>query len=139
MQYLIMEYLDGHDLHRVIEGKQPLTLLQKTDIHGAGGAGVALRPSEQRRASRREAGQHHAHLSDGSVKIMDFGIARLLQEGAARLTQSGYLVGTVSYMAPEQFSGSDVDALCDIWAYGVIYYEMVAGQCIRSQARISAR
>ncbi|MGH9593411.1 MAG: protein kinase domain-containing protein, partial [Bryobacteraceae bacterium] len=58
---------------------------------------------------------------------MDFGIARVLRDGATRLTQSGFLVGTIAYMAPEQFSGSEVDALCDIWAYGVIYYELLTG------------
>jgi predicted Zn-dependent protease len=60
---------------------------------------------------------------------MDFGIARLTRDkDATRLTQQGYLIGTVLYMAPEQLLGSEVDILCDIWSYGVIYYELLAGR-----------
>jgi hypothetical protein len=44
------------------------------------------------------------------------------------LTQSGFLIGTVSYMAPEQFRGIEADVLCDIWAYGTIYYELLTGR-----------
>ncbi len=67
-------------------------------------------------------------LSDGTVKIMDFGIARLTHANSARLTQSGYLIGTLSYMAPELLNGREADALCDIWAFGTIYYELLGGQ-----------
>src|SRR5438105_7495303 len=65
-------------------------------------------------------------LSDGCVKIMDFGIARMLRKNT-RLTQAGYIIGTPQYMAPEQFLNDDVDAQCDIWAYGVVLYEFLTG------------
>jgi serine/threonine protein kinase len=127
MQYLVMEYLDGQDLHRLIEGKQPLTLVQKMEIMSQVAEG--LHCAHQNKVVHRDVKPANIMvLSDGSVKIMDFGIARLMREGATRLTQSGFMVGTVSHMAPEQFSGSDVDALCDIWAYGVIYYQLLAGE-----------
>jgi serine/threonine protein kinase len=127
MQYLVMEYLDGQDLHRVIEGKQPLTLLQKMEIMSQVAEG--LHCAHQNKVVHRDVKPANIMvLSDGSVKIMDFGIARLMREGATRLTQSGFMVGTVSYMAPEQFSGSEVDVLCDIWAYGVIYYQLLTGE-----------
>lgn len=124
--YLVMEYLEGQDLHRTLLGGHKLSLADKISI-----------------MSQVADGLHHAHLNDivhrdvkpanimlltdGSVKIMDFGIARLVRDRGARLTQHGNLIGTISYMAPEQFRGADVDALCDIFAYGVIYYELMTG------------
>ena len=55
---------------------------------------------------------------------MDFGIARLIRDaGVARLTRRGHLLGTLLYMAPEQLMGSDTDALSDIFAYGITFYE----------------
>src|SRR5207302_1214082 len=68
---------------------------------------------------------------DGQVKILDFGVAKFVSDGeatAARLTQAGTTVGTVAYMAPEQTQGSEVNARADIWALGVIAYEMLAGR-----------
>src|SRR3984885_5722396 len=69
-------------------------------------------------------------LDEGAVKIMDFGIARLMRDTSPRLTQQGYLIGTVVYMAPELFADTEleVDALCDIWSYGVVLYELLAGK-----------
>jgi len=67
-------------------------------------------------------------LNDGSVKIMDFGIARVKREQETRITQQGYLIGTVAYMAPEQFWGGEVDHRTDIFAYGVILFELIAGR-----------
>ena len=58
------------------------------------------------------------------IKLMDFGIARILEK--ARLTQTGYLIGTLKYMSPEQIRGIDVNAQTDIYALGVVLYELVA-------------
>jgi tetratricopeptide (TPR) repeat protein len=63
---------------------------------------------------------------DGSVKIMDFGIA-LVTQASTRLTKTGLVPGTLRYMAPEQFNGLDADALGDIFSYGVTYYEFLTG------------
>src|SRR5205823_426875 len=127
LPYIVMEYLEGRDLHKILKNRIPLTLLDKVDI-----------------MSQVAEGLHYAHrsgvlhrdvkpanmmvLTDSSVKIMDFGIARLIRENQTRLTQEGYLIGTVLYMAPELLTGSDVDVLCDIWAYGVIYHELLSGR-----------
>ncbi|HEY3834991.1 MAG TPA: serine/threonine-protein kinase, partial [Bryobacteraceae bacterium] len=102
--FLVMELLDGEDLERIINNKRPISLLKKLDI-----------------MSQSAAGLHHAHskgvvhrdvkpanimlLADGSVKIMDFGIALLTQATAARITPQGSLIGTLPFMAPEQFNG----------------------------------
>ena len=75
---------------------------------------------------------------DGSVKIMDFGISRLLGDVDTRLTQAGFLMGTPQYMAPEQLTGQgEADVLCDIWAYGVVLYEFLTS--VQSLQRASRR
>lgn len=126
--FLVMELLEGEDLLQVISSGRQLTLLQKMHImaqvadglHCAHASGVIHR--DVKPANIRL-------LPDGTVKIMDFGIARLTRErDATRLTQRGDLVGTILYMSPEQFSGAEADALCDIFAYGVTYYELMTGK-----------
>src|SRR5262249_23162237 len=63
---------------------------------------------------------------DGVVKILDFGIAKLT--GEAGPTVRGVLLGTPSYMAPEQTRGEEIDARADVWSLGVVLYEMLAGR-----------
>ncbi len=120
-----MELMDGEDLHRVISKRRPITIHQKVRI--------MMETAE---------GLHHAHangvvhrdvkpanimlLNDGSVKIMDFGIALVTQDTASRLTPQGSMLGTFRYMAPDQFYGMPADPLCDIFSYGIIFYELFA-------------
>jgi serine/threonine protein kinase len=122
--FIVMELLDGRDLHDILAQKTPLTLDQEAHI-----------------LSQAASGLHHAHvnglvhrdvkpsnvmvLRDFSVKILDFGIARLMQATNSRLTQEGSIVGTMSYMSPEQLRGADCDALSDIFSLGVVAYELV--------------
>jgi serine/threonine-protein kinase len=67
----------------------------------------------------------------GTVKVMDFGIARVL--GAEHLTMDGMLMGTPAYMAPEQVMGQDVDARTDLYSVGVVFYRLLTG-CLPFQA-----
>ncbi len=64
-------------------------------------------------------------LGDGTAKVVDFGIARI--EGSTAVTQTNQLLGTLAYMAPEQFSGAASDHRVDVWALGVILYELLSG------------
>ena len=64
----------------------------------------------------------------GTVKILDFGLAKLISDSQAEtLTQAGQAFGTVLYMSPEQLQGASVDARSDLWSFGVLAYEMLAG------------
>lgn len=65
--------------------------------------------------------------AEGQVKIMDFGLAKFT--GGTRLTLAGTTMGTVAYMSPEQVRGEDVDQRSDIWAFGVVLYEMFTRTC----------
>ena len=66
-------------------------------------------------------------LENGRVKVMDFGIAKL-KDQESQLTQTGMALGTVAYMSPEQLRGEKIDHRVDIFSYGVLAYEMLAGQ-----------
>jgi eukaryotic-like serine/threonine-protein kinase len=126
--FLAMEYLEGEDLQQIVGSHKPLTLLEKCRIMSqvaegldcAHRAGVVHRDVKPANIMVRR---------DGVVKIMDFGIARVTRDTeATRLTQQGYVLGTLIYMAPEQFAGAEIDALCDIFAYGVVYFELLTGR-----------
>jgi serine/threonine protein kinase len=127
--FLAMEFLDGVDLQQIISNRserESLTLLEKLEIMAEAAQGLQC-AHEHGVVHRDVKPGNIMRLKDGTVKIMDFGIARLTDAAATRLTQTGFMIGTVPYMAPEQFKSGDVDALCDIWAYGVVFYELLTG------------
>ena len=126
--FLVMEYLEGEDLHQIINSRKPLTLLQKCNIMSQVGEGLYC--AHRNGVIHRDVKPANIMvLADGTVKIMDFGIARLTaNRDATRLTQQGSVIGTLLYMAPEQFAGAEIDALSDIFAYGVLFYEFLTGK-----------
>jgi hypothetical protein len=67
-------------------------------------------------------------LPNGTTKVMDFGIARMMDKGGTRLTRQGDIAGTILYMAPEQFKGCDADKRTDIFSYADVYYELLTGE-----------
>src|SRR5262249_61927925 len=66
--------------------------------------------------------------NSGTVKILDFGLAKLVSDSQAQtMTQAGQAMGTILYMSPEQLRSEAVDARSDLWSFGVLVYEVLAG------------
>ncbi|MGH9632782.1 MAG: protein kinase domain-containing protein, partial [Bryobacteraceae bacterium] len=125
--YLVMEHLEGSDLHRILASGSRPGVPEAVSIMAQVADGL-LHAHQNGIVHRDVKPANIMVLNDGSVKIMDFGIARVLRDCGTRLTQRGNLVGTVSYMAPEHFQDAEIDERCDIFSYGVIYYELLTGQ-----------
>jgi serine/threonine-protein kinase len=125
--YIAMEYLEGRDLQHIIAAPNTLSILDKIRIMSEAAEG--LQCAHLNGIVHRDVKPANIMvLQDGSVKLMDFGIARLTRDHSTRLTETGFLIGSVFYMAPEQLNGREIDARCDVWAFGTIYYELLCGR-----------
>jgi serine/threonine protein kinase len=125
MSYLAMEFIDGEGLERVI-AKGKLTLERAASI----GAQVAdaLDFAHQHSVVHRDIKPANIMLESGDrVKVTDFGIAKVT-DSADHLTMTGSLLGTPSYMSPEQARGAQIDGRSDLFAVGCVLYEMMAGK-----------
>jgi serine/threonine protein kinase len=123
--YLVMELLDGRTLtERIAQGP-----LQPADVPRYGWQ-IADALAEAHAASivHRDLKPGNIMLTRHGVKVLDFGLAKLALVEAPRLTQTGALMGTPAYMAPEQMQGKEADARSDLFALGLILYEMAAGR-----------
>src|SRR5690349_15668982 len=130
--FIVMEHLDGHDLATVIKqgGAVRPTIavdyvvqacLGLAEAHAAGIVHRDLKPSNLFLTRRPE--------GTPLVKVMDFGIAKAGGRMDARLTDSAAIMGSPSYMAPEQLkSARDVDARADVWSLGVVLFELVTAR-----------
>jgi eukaryotic-like serine/threonine-protein kinase len=123
--YISMEFLDGTPLDEVI--RQEACGIEETIRLGIQVAD-ALDFAHKRGIIHRDIKPSNIIvLSDGRVKITDFGIAYIEDPDSARQTQAGTILGTPAYMSPEQATGQDVDGRSDIFSLGVILYEMATG------------
>ena len=123
--FIVMAYLEGEELRKHIE-KGPLSLERLLDIaiqvarglqeaHGKGVVHRDIKPA------------NIMDTTTGQAVLMDFGLAQIAS-AASKLTREGTTVGTSAYMSPEQTSGEKTDHRTDIWALGVVLYEMATGQ-----------
>ena len=124
--FIAMTYYEGETLKDKIEsGKGGLDVNEAIDISIQIAKGLTKAHSKD--IFHRDIKPANVVITeDGQVKIIDFGLAKL--KGHTVLTKTGSTLGTVAYMSPEQTIGTDVDHRTDIWALGVILYEMIAGE-----------
>jgi serine/threonine-protein kinase len=124
--YIVQEFLTGDDLDKIVKKGDPLTVARKVEILMAIADGLGY-AHKQHIIHRDIKPSNIRILDDGSVKIMDFGIAKsLLSESS--LTQTGITLGTSAYLAPEQIRGEQLDQRTDIFALGVLSYELLTGR-----------
>ena len=123
--FIAMAYLQGEELTKRIE-KGPLSVERLLDI--AVQVARGLQEAHSKGVVHRDI--KPANIMDtttGQAVLMDFGLAQVAAE-ASKLTREGTTVGTSAYMSPEQTSGEKLDQRTDIWALGVVLYEMATGQ-----------
>jgi serine/threonine-protein kinase len=136
---LVMELVEGEDLSQHI-ARGPLALADALPI--ARQIADALEAAHEQGIIHRDLKPANVKVrADGTVKVLDFGLAKAMDPAGAssadamnsptltvRGTQMGMIIGTAAYMAPEQAKGKAVDKRADIWAFGVVLYEMLTGE-----------
>ena len=123
-QYLAMEYVAGLDLKRYIKENYPLSNEEAVRIMGQ--ILLAMRLAHARGIVHRDLKPQNILLTpDGTAKVTDFGIAVAFAETS--LTQTNSMLGSVHYLSPEQARGSKATFQSDIYAMGIIFYEMLTG------------
>jgi serine/threonine protein kinase len=126
LSYISMEFVDGVGLDRVIQGSGKMAIERAASIGGQ--IAEALDVAHQQGVIHRDIKPANIMILPGDrVKVTDFGIAKLT-DSAEHLTVTGSLLGTPSYMSPEQARGGKIDGRSDLFSVGCILYEMVAGQ-----------
>jgi eukaryotic-like serine/threonine-protein kinase len=125
--YIVMEYVKGQTLRDILKANGALS--QRDSEQVMLGVLNALDYSHRMGVIHRDIKPGNIMISDqGIVKVMDFGIARALDDSAATMTQSQGVVGTAQYLSPEQARGESVDMRSDLYSAGCVLYEMLTGR-----------
>ena len=125
--YIVMEYVEGHTVRELLGDGDAVPIPEAVEI--TTGVLDALEYSHRAGIVHRDIKPGNIMLtSTGAVKVMDFGIARAMEDSAATVTQTHAVVGTAQYLSPEQARGEVVDARCDLYSTGCLLYELLTGQ-----------
>ena len=123
--YIVMEHVEGHLLSTLMrQGK----LEERHILKVADGVLTALEVSHKAGIVHRDIKPANIMISgDGTVKVMDFGIARAVSDATGNLEQTTSILGTALYISPEQAKGEEPDTRTDLYSLGVVMYELLAG------------
>ncbi len=122
-----MEYFESHSLAAELKSGKPMTLQRGLRILRDICSGMII--THRGNLVHRDLKPSNILIDDNDlVKIVDFGLAAAAREGESRLTKTGIILGTPTYMAPEQVKGAKVDARTDVYSLGIIMYEMFTGR-----------
>ncbi|HZN02477.1 MAG TPA: serine/threonine-protein kinase, partial [Candidatus Polarisedimenticolia bacterium] len=122
LSFIAMEYIDGVTLERHARADSLLPPARLLELMTQ--AGGALDYAHQAKVIHRDIKPANLMVQDGNLKVTDFGLAK---NPSASLTQTGVLLGTPSYMSPEQIQGKDLDGRSDLFSLGVVLYELLTG------------
>jgi serine/threonine-protein kinase len=124
-QYIVMEFVEGRTLAEFLAGGRRLTPMQAVELTQK--IAAALASAHERGIVHRDIKPGNVMVTrDGLVKVMDFGIARMQTDITAPQTSS--VIGTPTYLSPEQAQGQTVDARSDLYSLGCVLYELLAGR-----------
>jgi len=125
--YIVMEYVDGMTLRQLLASGR--RLLPERALEIAAGVLTALDYAHRHGIVHRDIKPANVMLTrTGEVKVMDFGIARAINESGQTMTSASAVMGTAQYLSPEQARGEVVDARSDLYSTGVLLYELLVGR-----------
>jgi serine/threonine-protein kinase len=140
-KFLSMELVEGETLDRKLQGPLPVEDALKLALQIA----EALEAAHEKGVVHRDLKPANIMITrDGQVKVLDFGLAKAFSGDpsstmianspalSAAMTQQGFILGTAGYMSPEQASGQPTDQRADVWAFGVVLFEMLTGKPLYS-------